>query len=727
MARNLQLALTLSARDTGSKVLRKAMQDAVAQTKAAEKAGDELAKSQQQNSQQGIRASRSLSEEFRRANSARSTLGIRSEREIQREIQQTIAAYSRLTRTGVMSANEQTRAFDAMTQRVSRLRGELGSTAQTVSRMDKLRGIGSGAMAVAGGIAAGAAVMMRPVSNTMTYEQTIANMANTAFSDRKTVAGRRSGMQEMDSLIRNSVKTGGGTKEDAANTLNEMLASGEVDMSSAKTLLPLLQKYSTASGASSTDLSQIAIRLKQTFGVEDKDMGKALNMAIAAGQSGGFELSDMAKWLPQQLAAASNNGMKGLDDFAVLLGVNQAAKITAGTSDEAGNNVVNLLAKITSQDAANAAAKVKVNGKGIDLPGSLSNAQGKGLNSLDAFVAIIDKVVASNPAYKKLDAKLASSTGDDRRQIMESQAKILEGSAVGQIIADRQALMALIGYRSNRQYAQGVITDVNAQRNLPAGETAGDLNFSLMSDTAGFKAQQLKNTADFAQIDSTGGLSKALGDVSDKLVKYADQYPGLTTALSGATTGIQVLGAGAATAGGILAAWKLLGGNGGINPPSIPPGPTAPPNVPGVRLPPWLSRLGGLARFAGKALVPLGVYQAAEDAPLVKVERGDATARDRLNANQYSTDLARWQDSQRAIPGALDAWDEIKSWWARPTTIGADNPAFQGVPSYLLPQQPQSNQPMQINTKVELDGRVIAEAVNEVNGQQAARGSNGGY
>lgn len=155
MARNLQLALTLSARDTGSKVLRKAMQDAVAQTKAAEKAGDELAKSQQQNSQQGIRASRSLSEEFRRANSARSTLGIRSEREIQREIQQTIAAYSRLTRTGVMSANEQARAFDAMTQRVSRLRGELGSTAQTVSRMDKLRGIGSGAMAVAGALRPG--------------------------------------------------------------------------------------------------------------------------------------------------------------------------------------------------------------------------------------------------------------------------------------------------------------------------------------------------------------------------------------------------------------------------------------------------------------------------------------------------------------------------------------------------------------------------------------------
>lgn len=44
MARNLQMALTLSARDTGSKVLRKAMQDAVEQTKAAQNASGALAR-----------------------------------------------------------------------------------------------------------------------------------------------------------------------------------------------------------------------------------------------------------------------------------------------------------------------------------------------------------------------------------------------------------------------------------------------------------------------------------------------------------------------------------------------------------------------------------------------------------------------------------------------------------------------------------------------------------
>ncbi|CNG34986.1 Uncharacterised protein [Yersinia enterocolitica] len=62
--------------------------------------------------------SKSLLSEWQRASSARSTLGIRSERDIQREIQLTQAAYNRLTRTGTLSANEQSRAFAAMSDRI---------------------------------------------------------------------------------------------------------------------------------------------------------------------------------------------------------------------------------------------------------------------------------------------------------------------------------------------------------------------------------------------------------------------------------------------------------------------------------------------------------------------------------------------------------------------------------------------------------------------------------
>lgn len=159
------------------------MQDIIKQTRATQKAGDEQAKSQQQNTSSAIRASRTLQDEYRRASSARSSLGIRSEREIRREIQQTQAAYNRLTRAGTMSVNEQSRAFRAMTERVSRLRTELVGVSETMTRMQKIKAVGSTVAAVAGGVTAAAMVIKDPVQRQMAFERTNAGIANTAFNE----------------------------------------------------------------------------------------------------------------------------------------------------------------------------------------------------------------------------------------------------------------------------------------------------------------------------------------------------------------------------------------------------------------------------------------------------------------------------------------------------------------------------------------------------------------
>lgn len=104
--RSLQLAMTLLARDQGSKVLRQALSDILKQTNANKKAEEDAGRAREQSAQSGIRASRTLQQEYQRAASARSTLGIRSERDIQREIAQTQGAYNRLLRTGMLTANE---------------------------------------------------------------------------------------------------------------------------------------------------------------------------------------------------------------------------------------------------------------------------------------------------------------------------------------------------------------------------------------------------------------------------------------------------------------------------------------------------------------------------------------------------------------------------------------------------------------------------------------------
>ncbi|MGK3122916.1 phage tail tape measure protein [Candidatus Pantoea formicae] len=611
-----------------------------------------------------------------------------------------------------MTAQEQSRAFDAMTRRVANLRNELNGAGQAMSRLDRARNWGSNATAIAGGVAAAGAVVAPSITNQVSYEQRLAMMANTAFSDENTT-GRRAGMQQMDQLIRRSVAVGGGNKESAAETLDTLLASGAVDFKSAERLLPSLQKYSTATGADPKDLAQIAIRLKQNFGISDEQIPTALNMAIKAGQLGSFELKDMAKWLPQQLAAANALGMRGLGDFGVMLGVNQASMISAGTPDEAGNNFVNLLTKINSQDAANAAARIKYNGKGIDLPGSLVAARGKGINAIDAFSGIVDKVVGNNPAYKKLESQLKNTTdGSERREIMESQAKLLEGSAIGQIVADRQALMALVAYRANKQYALSVIQGVNGERALPLNNQAGEQNFDLMQGTAGYQFNQLNNTRDFSQMDAVKPLSDVMAGLAQELNDYGNAYPGLTKAMAGAELAIKAMTVAAITFSGI----KFIGALGGAAGAASEAGAGA---ATAAGSSGWLSRI---ARAGGKVLAPLALWQAANDAPLVQVDRGDAEARARLRSGSSTDPLL---DTMKSKPGLLDAWDEMKSWWSPPTNISLPSTANgYPVPPFAQPQQPM--QPINITTKLEVDGRVLAESVNEVNGQSAARGQQGG-
>lgn len=721
MSRGLNLALTLFARDNASKVLKKTLQDTVQQTTAAQKASEKLGDTDAKSADKGIKASRSLQAELKRQATARSTLGVRSEQDVQREIQQTQAAYNRLTRSGVMSANEQARAFSTMTDKVSRLKNELNGANHSMTGLQRARVLGSGAAAVVGGITAASAVLAQPVRNQMSYDRRVAMMANTAYAERG-VEGRIEGKKELSGVIRNAVTTGGGTKESAADTLDTLLASGAVDMDSAKTLLPVIQKYATATGADPKDLANIVISLKRSFGIQDKDVGKALNMSIVGGQEGSYELPNMAKALPEQLALAKGLGMSGLDDYATLLGVNQGAATTAGSSSQAGTNVINLLAKINSKDAANAAARIKYNGKGINLPGSLAAAKEKGINPIDAFMGIVDKVVANDPAYQKLEAKLKTAKGEERKQVLESMSKILEGSAIGTIIADQQALLGLLGYRGNKEYVQGVIKKANEQRDVKPGQGAGDVNFAVMSDTNDVKAEQFNNAKDFAEMDAIKPLSDILGTLSKNLTDYSKEYPELTTAVVGATDGIKAMGAAAAAFAGLR---FLMGGMGGGAGPS---------GSGGISGPGTLGKLAG-----GSIAVPL-LYITAGSVAISSLQnylREDFAKKDMAGkvdsistgTSGYSFLDIAWEvvkdrfskkDSAISVPSNITEGD------ANPFNSAADNLAGFGTPAYLSAgRQAQKNQPIQLTTKLEVDGRVLAEVINDYNGTQAVRGPTG--
>lgn len=515
----LNLAMTLKARDQASRVFRQAQSQITQSTRAMA--------------------------------SARETLGVRSEHKIQQEINHTIAAYNRLKRSGTATSRELARAADATRSKIAGLNAEMGKT----SWGQRLGNVGTAMASVGAGMAAGAMVMAQPMKKQMDYDRRLAMVSNTAFSDRD-VAGRIAGKKELHEAVKSAVENGGGTKEDALAALDKLLASGTVKAETAMKLLPTLQKGAVATGASTEDLSAIAISAMQQFGISEDQIGAVLDKAVAAGQAGNFELSDMARWLPQQMAAAKSAGLSGMNGFEALLVANQQARVTAGTSDEAGNNLVNLLAKITSKETDDRFRKLEIKGKdgkthGIDFIKSMENEKKQGKNSIEAFSSIMDMVVGEDGRYKSLKEKLKTAKKEEQQTLLNQMADLVEGTAIGQVISDRQALMALLGIRNNVQLGEKVKAEVGS------AEGAVDKSHAVIQDTNSAKLGNAKNSFEFAQMEGVKGFNDALGDAAVKLTEYAKAYPDLTNTVVQAGTVITALSAAAVAASGALA---LLGG-----------------------------------------------------------------------------------------------------------------------------------------------------------------------
>ena len=514
----LNLAMTLKARDQASRVFRQAQSQITQSTRAMA--------------------------------SARETLGVRSEHKIQQEINHTIAAYNRLKRSGTATSRELARAADATRSKIAGLNAEMGKT----SWGQRLGNVGTAMASVGAGMAAGAMVMAQPMKKQMD-DHRLAMVSNTAFSDRD-VAGRIAGKKELHEAVKSAVENGGGTKEEALDALDKMLASGSVKADTAMKLLPTLQKAAVGTGASTEDLAQIAISAMQQFDISEDKIGEVLDKAVAAGQAGNFELSDMARWLPKQMAAGKAAGLSGMNGLEALLMANQQARVTAGSEDEAGNNLSNLLVKISAKETNERFRKLEIKGKdgkthGIDFIKSMENEKKQGKNSLEAFMSIMDMVVGQDDKYKELQKKLKTAKKEDQAGIIKEMSNLVEGTAIGQIVSDQQALMALLGMRNNVQLGKEV------QEQLQNSNGAVDKSHAVIQDTNSAKLENAKNSFEFAQMEGVKGFNDALGDAAVKLTEYAKAYPDLTNTVVQAGTVITALSAAAVAASGALA---LLGG-----------------------------------------------------------------------------------------------------------------------------------------------------------------------
>ncbi|WP_404991323.1 phage tail tape measure protein [Cupriavidus pauculus] len=707
MGTDLQVAMLLKARDDGSRVVARGMADVVKQTEAAE------------------RSTVGLNRESKRLSDARQILGVRAEQAVQREIRQTQAAYARLAASGTISAREQSRAYEAMTQRVRELRREMAgvSTAQRA-----ISGAAKGLVAGAAGVAAGGYVVAQPMRRVASYDMRLAQMSNTAFAETEDKDGRklseaeqlerrRRGKSQLEGYI--SAATGeGGTRDDTANALDKLIARGIFSPEQAGALLPTINKAATAAGSSSEEMTDVVMAAVQNAKIPVDQIPKALGMALRAGQMGGFELKDMARWLPKMLAMGGLSGLRGMDGMASILAASQLAVTAAGGSDDAGNNVVNLLQKITSADTAADFKKLSsktlgTKGKGdagIDLYGTLAQARKEGVDPVEAFTRLVRRVAEADKDFATMRKRAEDSKDDkDKAAMYGGMADILMSRGVGKTIQDRQAMLGLLPMLFNPDAYK------NMKRGILQGdETALSVNQAFIKEQAAFKFQQGQNAIEKGEYDAFGGLNGAVGDVAVKLAEYGSKYPALTASLVGATVAVKALAA-AALAGG--AANLLAGRAGGAAGAAALTQAAGAGRVAGM--------VAGTSRFA-KLAAPVALLGAGFDAYSV-------------SQNSLLTDAQRKSEYSRVAGGAGGALAGAAAGAAIGSVVPVVGTAIGGIAGGILgslggeslgkmlgdalfrAETAKQPQPITVPVTVNVDGQQVAQSVNHVNAMSARR------
>lgn len=497
---------------------------------------------------------------YEKLSRAREVLGVRSERVIQRELQLTEAAYKRLESSGTLSSEALARAADKTREKITRLTNEMGKltaeqkkAAQAAAEFEKVQSRIRTGVAVGAGVGAAGYYLSGPAKAAMNFDERLANMANTAYAERD-AAGRKVGMATLEGTINKSTQPGigGGTREQAAEALDAMIAKNTLGYQRSMDFLPTVMRTASGANADPTQIANLAsVLVGQKVVSNDRELKTALNMITSAGQAGGFEIKDMARWLSQQMPLAGKAGMMGLDGLQKVLTMNQAAVLTAGTTDEAGNNVKNLLAKLASKDTATDFQKA---GRG-DLTAYMMNQRLKGVDAVTAWQNIIDSEAEKDPRLKAAITKLGQ-TKDKGEQalILESIKALSEGGVIGKYFQDMQAVGALMGLRN-----KGVVGNVDAAISRNRTEYGvNDVNYQVMSGTASFQMRAAEQAKDAAQKSAMDGLTPAIGAAARAFTDLTIKHPLLVGAGTLATGALVAL-AGAAG----LSSLALGGGKGG--------------------------------------------------------------------------------------------------------------------------------------------------------------------
>jgi len=516
---NMNLSLTLSARDNGARdLLRRVHQE--------------------------ISRNDSLRRRLVHVDGRMAQLGIRSERQIRMEILQTQAAYNRLARRGRASHNDLARAATATRNRIRELNDELRQGAG--GWRSRMGALGRGAATVAAGSAAAYAAVRPEVERYKALDMRLREVTWAAHGETRgadTAWLQREGMAQTKALALALVQQNGGSSDLALDTLSGMLANGmswaDVQKNAATT-----HAMARAAGENGQYDGAAAAKLAKTFADNGLDVAKASQMAAQSGMQGTFEIANMVRDLPALLPDAKAAGFSGEAGLAYLLSALQSASNKAGTPDEAANNVKNVLQKTLSADTTKRMDKLlKTSGSKADWQKMVLEGQKQGKNAVQVLADFAQTLLSKDKGFQAVKAR--ADKGDE---LAQQQMATMQAFMVSKLMPDMQAragLNAMMDAEQMRQYFDGLMgnkTDVIGGKNqfMALGEAA------KQEKAQAEKELSLQSSQFFATV--------AEGET--KLAQLTAQFPVATEAL-------KALAAAASAAALAQGAMAMLGRGGG--------------------------------------------------------------------------------------------------------------------------------------------------------------------
>ncbi|MEX7557253.1 phage tail tape measure protein [Pseudomonas monteilii] len=343
--------------------------------------------------------------------------------------------------------------------------------------------------------------------------------------------------QQLSRTVIDTAKDTGMSRNDVADLVNQLVGAG-MELDKALSYAPVAAKFAVGQGASGVDTASMIQALEQNAKISDpKVMQQALEAIAYQGQAGSFEASDMAKWFPQLLAGMEKNGITGLDAVTSLGSMLQVQMKTAGSSDEAANNFKNWMEKIGAGDIKKAYSDV-----GIDYQASLNTGLQKGMNVIEASMALAMKYVeATDPAkakkIKDAQAKIDKEVDPEKaKAALEALEKTLR---TGDIFADMQVKAALTAYGQNR----GLYEELKADSKKASGIL--DKNLAERRETSAQQWAELGQAVDDSMRSigdairpATDLAAQGLTKVARGITSLSDQFPSIAMGIGGITAAV---------------------------------------------------------------------------------------------------------------------------------------------------------------------------------------------